>query len=113
VHGKVLVDARDAQGAMRLDAGCREHEGAVRQLPASLDQNAQRRRVDEVDVSEIDDESFGLLRREVEQRRAYDRRVVEVELPGQTDDDRAVRAVDSFHRMLVEDLSGRFVHRSD
>src|SRR5207245_476524 len=81
VHGEVPVEAGDLQRAARLEPGRREQErAAVCHLRARLDQDAERGRVYEAHVAEVDNEPFGRLGGRLEQRVAHYVRVVEVEL---------------------------------
>jgi squalene synthase HpnC len=92
----VLVEAGNLEGAPRLGPGCREHERlAILHARARLDENAERCRVDELDLGEIDDEPVGPLRARGEQRLADGVRVVQVELPREVHDDAAAVAIDT------------------
>ena len=57
VHGEVPVEPGDLQRTPRLEAGRREQErAAVVELRPRLDQDAERGRVDELDLAEIHDD---------------------------------------------------------
>jgi squalene synthase HpnC len=92
----MLVEAGDLERAPGLGAGRREHEGLpVVHARARLDEDAERGRVEEVDLRQVDDEPRRLLVAGLEQRLAHDVRVVEVELAGEMDDDAAAVPVDA------------------
>src|SRR5439155_6050067 len=84
-----------------------QERAAVCHLRARLDQDAERGRVYEAHVAEVDDEPFGRLAGRLEQRVAYDVRVVEVELSGQADHHTAVFPLDSGDGILT--THGRLV----
>ena len=69
---------------------------------ARFDEDAQRGRVDEVHLSEVDHEPLRLLRAELEQVRAHLGCVVQVEFPDEVDHHGAVPALDPADRRLVQ-----------
>ena len=90
------VEPGDLERASRLGSGRGEHERLlVRHPAADLDEHAERGRVDELHLAEVDDESLRILGGAGDQGLAHLMRVVEVELAGQAHDDDAVEPVDT------------------
>ena len=99
---------------MRLRTwGGEQERTAIGELGSSLDEDAESRRIDELHRGQIDHEPVGSLRSYREQGVPDGRRVVEIELPGQSHHYGAVRAVDACYRMVVQAAAGRFVHAFD
>ena len=82
---------------------------AVLELRAGLDQDAERRRVDELHAGEVDDDTLGLPRALLDQDVADRLGVVEVELARKRDDDRVAGSLDSRDGRLAQTLVLGFV----
>jgi squalene synthase HpnC len=92
----VPVEPGDLERASRLGSGRREHERLLVRHPGSgLDEHAERGRVDELHLAEVDDEPLRILGGAGDQGLAHLMRVVEVELAGQAHDDDAVEPIDT------------------
>src|SRR4051812_42314753 len=97
------VEPGDLEGALGLETrGGEEETTPVCQSCARLDEDAERGRVDELDVAQIDDQPLRRFGAALEERLANCGCVVEVELAGEADDDRAVLADDARNRILAQ-----------
>jgi squalene synthase HpnC len=102
VHAEVAVETGDLERAPRLEPGRGEQEAAAVLHPrASLDEDPERRRVDELDLAQVDDQTVGRLLAAGQERLPHGLRVVEVELAGKAYDDRAVVPVDARDRVFA------------
>src|SRR5436190_17489383 len=91
VDGEVSIEARDLERPAGLERRRGEHERtAVRQPRARLDEHAERGRVDELDLAQVDDEALGSLVAAPQEGLSHRLGVVEVEFAGEGDDDGAV-----------------------
>src|SRR6266576_4889687 len=103
MHSEVPVEPGDLEGAPGLEAWRGEHEAAsVGQARPRLDQDAERRRVDELHLAQIDDEALRSFAASLEQRLSERVRVVQVELAGKSDDDGAAVPLDPGDRLLAD-----------
>src|SRR5439155_3658656 len=102
VDEEVAVEARDLERAASLETGCGETEPAAVGHPRTrLDQHAEGGRVDEPDLSEIDDEHLWFAGTCSEQCAAHLLGAVEVELALQREDNRTIATGGSDHRRLT------------
>ena len=98
-------EPRDLECAANIRAGCREDELRIVELLPRLDEGAERGRVDEVDLPEVDHEPLGSLLGRLGQGDADLADVVEVELAGQPHNHCAVPAFDRLDRRTAQPVS--------
>src|SRR5439155_1446878 len=89
-----------------LEAGRRQNEPAsVVELRPRLDQHAERGRVEELDLAEVDDDPLGGLGTGLHERSTDLGRVVQIELPAQADDVGVADLLHAQQRVLAQHVS--------
>jgi squalene synthase HpnC len=100
VHAEVAVEPGDLERTPRLEAGCGQEERlTLVHAGSSLDEDSERGRVEELHLTEIDDQPRRLFEGAGDERLAELVGVVEVELSGEVHDHSAVAAIDARHRV--------------
>ena len=106
MHREVTVESGDLQRTTRLERGGSEEKAArVLELGAGFDQNAQRRRVDELHLAEVDHHSLRRFGTRIREGGAHTLGVVEVELTSEHDHAGRADGLHSEHRILAQTVA--------
>jgi len=112
VHGQVTVETAHLQCAPRFELWRREQQAAPAQLRACLDQDAERGRIDELDLRHLDHDPARLLRQSSVERGTKLLGVVEIELACEMQHDSAVDVLDAAYGRLAKRRDGVVRHGS-
>jgi squalene synthase HpnC len=110
----VPVETRDLKRTPRLDSRSGEEEGApVVELRPRLDQDAQRRRVHELDLAEVDHDPLRRFGASAGQGGPDTFGVIEIELAAQADDAGGSDCLDPQNGIPAQSVSGRVVRHDN
>ena len=106
MHGEELVEPGDLERTPRLEAGsCEQEPVPILQFRPRLDQDAERGRVDELDLAEIDDDPLWSLGAGLGEGSAHLRSVVEIEFTPEANHAGGAHGLHPEHRVLAQAVS--------